>query len=324
MKAQIQSIGVFLPERRMANEEFTKFLDTSDRWILSNTGIKYRHIADDSQAASDLGYEAARQALKKADVNPLEVDLVLVATATPDFRGFPSTACIIQDKLGATGAGAFDISAACTGFIYGLETARTYIVSQAAEKVLVIGAEIYSRVLDWTDRNTCVLFGDGAGAALLSNGSADRGILDSVLGSDGSKSDVLKIPGGSRVPHYPYDGSEDMFLTMKGRPVYNFAIRVITEVVSLLLERNRLTFDDLAFIVPHQANIRIIQSAARRLKIPVEKFFTNIEEVANTSAASIPLALHDMLQDGKLERGDLIITVGFGGGLTYGGNLIRW
>ena len=324
MKAQIRSIGIYLPERRMPNEAFTKFLDTSDEWITSNTGIKNRYIADDEQAASDLGYEAAKQALEKAEISALEVDLVLVATATPDYRGFPSTACIIQDRLGATGAGAFDISAACTGFVYALETARNYIVSNAAEKVLVIGTEIYSRVLDWTDRSTCVLFGDGAGAAFISNGSAERGILDSVLGSDGSRADVLKIPGGSRVSSEPMEANGEYYLTMRGRPVYNFAVRVITEVVSLLLERNKLTFDDLAYIVPHQANIRIIQSAARRLKIPVEKFFTNIADVANTSAASIPLALRDMVEDGRLKRDDLIVTVGFGGGLTYGGNLIRW
>ena len=327
MRAQISAVGAYLPEKRMANEEFTKFLDTSDEWIVANTGIRYRHVARDNQAASDLGYEAAIDTLKKASLSPEDIDLILVATATPDYRGFPSTACIIQDKLGAKNAGAFDIMAACTGFVYGLETARNFVIGGSARNVLLVATEVYSRVLDYTDRKTCVLFGDGAGAVLISNGQAgaqDRGILDSILGSDGSKAHTLTIPGGSRPCPHKKDENHSHFLTMDGRPVYNFAVRVINEVIETLLKRNNLKISDLAHIVPHQANIRIIQSAAKRLKIPVGMFYTNIHDVANTSAASIPLALAAMIENGKLKPGDLIITVGFGGGLTYGGNLIRW
>ncbi|HUV06140.1 MAG TPA: beta-ketoacyl-ACP synthase III [Spirochaetia bacterium] len=327
MRAQISAVGAYLPEKRMANEEFTKFLDTSDEWIVANTGIRYRHVARDNQAASDLGYEAAIDTLKKASLSPEDIDLILVATATPDYRGFPSTACIIQDKLGAKNAGAFDIVAACTGFVYGLETARNFVIGGSARNVLLVATEVYSRVLDYTDRKTCVLFGDGAGAVLINNGQAgaqDRGILDSILGSDGSKAHTLTIPGGSRPCPHKKDENHSHFLTMDGRPVYNFAVRVINEVIETLLKRNNLKISDLAHIVPHQANIRIIQSAAKRLKIPVGMFYTNIHDVANTSAASIPLALAAMIENGKLKPGDLIITVGFGGGLTYGGNLIRW
>ena len=308
----------------MANVEFTKFLDTTDEWIFSHTGIKNRHIAADDQATSDLGVEAARRALAKADVSPEEVDLIIVSTATPDYRGIPSTACIIQNGLGATDAGAFDLMAACTGFVYGMETARNFISAGASRNVLLIGAEVYSRILDWTDRNTCVLFGDGAGAMLLSKARKDEGIMDSFLGSEGSGAGMITIPGGSRTILKNGEYSQDHYLKMEGQPVYKFAVRVIIEVIQTLLERNNLNFDDISFIVPHQANIRIIQAAARRLKISMEKFYTNIKNVANTSAASIPLALDSMIKEQKLHPGDIIITVGFGGGLTYGGNLIRW
>ncbi len=325
MRARIHSVGAYLPEKRMGNEEFTKFLDTSDEWITTNTGVKYRYVASEEQAASDLGIEAAKRSIEKAGLSPTSIDLVLVATATPDYRGFPSTACIIQDKVGATHAAAFDLSAACAGFVYALETARSYIMSGSAQTVLVIGTEVISRILDYKDRSTCVLFGDGAGAVLVSRAEeGEAEIIDSILRSDGSKAPVLTVPGGSRTQKHPEIGKNGQFLTMEGRPVYKFAVKVINEIVTDLLKQNGLVLDDLKFIVPHQANIRIIQAAARRLGVSVDKFFTNIQNVANTSAASIPLALHDMVESGKLHSGDLIATVGFGGGLTYGGNLIRW
>jgi 3-oxoacyl-[acyl-carrier-protein] synthase-3 len=338
----IGSVGAYLPDRRVSNEDFTRFLDTSEEWIVANTGIKYRYFARKDQAASDLGLEAARISLQKSGLPAEQVDLILVATATPDYRGFPSTASIIQGRLGASRAAAFDLAAACTGFVYGLETARSFVRSGSARHVLVIGTEVFSRILDYTDRRTCVLFGDGAGAVVVSGDEGDasdsastgsartarggsrRGILDSILGSDGLKAGVLTIPGGSRFPETAESSNGQGYLTMEGRPVYNFAVRVISEVVTTLLRRNNLTFDDLAYIVPHQANIRIIQAAAKRLKVSTDRFFTNISDVANTSAASIPLALNAMIDEGRLKRGDLIVTVGFGGGLTYGGNLIRW
>ena len=328
MQAVIQAVDFSVPSRRMANEEFSAFLDTSDEWIRSHTGIGYRHIAEPSIATSDLAVDACQKVLKKAGLPPEEVDLVLVATATGDYLGFPSVACIVQDKIGARRAGAMDVGAGCTGFIYALETARCFVTSGGARNVLVVGAEVLSRIIDWKDRNTCMLFGDGAGAVLVSVDSSqtDRGILRSVLKADGSGSALLaRTEGGTRFPFT--DGVVNLaatFLKMDGRQVYNFAVRVVSEGIVDLMETSHLGLNDIAWIVPHQANVRIIEAAAKRSKIPLEKFFMNIEEYANTSAASIPIALSEMSARGLLKSGDLIITFGFGAGLTYGGNLIRW
>jgi 3-oxoacyl-[acyl-carrier-protein] synthase-3 len=312
----------------MSNDEFSAFLDTSDEWIRSHTGIGNRHVAEPSVATSDLAIEACRKVLDKAGVPAEEIDLVLVATATGDFLGFPSVACIVQDKIGATKAGAMDVAAGCTGFIYALETARNFVQGGGARNILVAGAEILTRITNWKDRNTCVLFGDGAGAVLVSADSSDgnRGILKSVLRSDGSGARLLeRTEGGTRFPFT--DGVIDQSRTlikMEGRQVYNFATRVMCEGIVEMMETNGLGPDDIAWIVPHQANIRIIEAAAKRSKIPLSKFFVNIEEYANTSAASIPIALTEMTSRGLLKAGDLILTFGFGAGLTYGGNLIRW
>jgi 3-oxoacyl-[acyl-carrier-protein] synthase-3 len=328
MKAVIKAIDYYVPEKRMSNDDFTSFLDTSDEWIYSHTGIKNRHIAKDEEATSDLAMEAAKKALEKAKISPEELDLILVATVTGDFIGFPSTACIIQDRLHAEKAGAMDILAGCTGFIYGIETARAFIESGNARNVLVIGAETLSRIIDWKDRNTCVLFGDGAGAAVLSADSSNngRGVLHSILRSDGSGGKWLDRPyGGTRCPKIPDDmAALGTGLRMDGRQVYNFAVKVISEGILSMPEAKGYTVGDLAYIVPHQANVRIIEAAAKRAKIPLQKFFVNIEEYANTSAASIPIALGEMEGKGLLKEGDLILTFGFGAGLTYGGNLIRW
>jgi 3-oxoacyl-[acyl-carrier-protein] synthase III len=328
MQAVIEAVDFAVPEKRMANTDFPASLDTSDEWIRSHTGIGNRHIADPDTATSDLAAQASRKALEKAGVRPEDIDLVLVATATPDFVGFPSVACIVQDKVGAINAGAMDIVAGCTGFIYALETARAFVASGGARKVLVSGADVLSKVIDWNDRNTCVLFGDGAGAAVVvaDNAVSERGILRSVLKADGSGADLLgRTAGGTRFPLV--DGKVDpmeTYLHMDGRKVYNFAVKVVTEGIMDLMEQNKLCTKDIAWIVPHQANIRIIEAAAKRSKIPMEKFFMNIEEYANTSAASIPIAMAEMTSRGLLKRGDLILTFGFGAGLTYGGNLIRW
>jgi 3-oxoacyl-[acyl-carrier-protein] synthase-3 len=325
VKAVIRSVGSYLPERIVTNDDLAKTIDTSDEWIFSHTGIKRRRIAADSEATSDLAYEAAKSALERAALPASEIDLVIVATATPDYNGFPSTACIVQERLGASRAGAMDVVAACTGFIYGIETASNYIRAGAARNVLVIGSETLSRVIDWTDRNTCVLFGDGAGAALLSAEEGDRGVQRSLLRSDGSGAEHLWIPGGgSRTPiRDNRDPAQEANIRMNGRQVYNFAVRVIGETIDSLLGEE-IDLSEIAYIVPHQANVRIMSAAAKRLDIPAEKFYMNIEEYANTSAASIPIALDEMVNRGHLKAGDLIITVGFGGGLTYGGNLIRW
>ncbi len=315
----------------MANDEFSTTLDTSDEWIRSHTGIRFRHIADPSVATSDLAYDACKKVLEKAEVAAEEVDLLIVATVTGDYLGFPSVACIVQGRLGAKGAAAMDLVAGCTGFIYGLETARAFVLSGAARNVLVAGAEVLSRIVNWQDRNTCVLFGDGAGAALVSaqegaaEGTRGSGILKSYLRADGSGAGLLeRSVGGTRFPFGNGSDPSGAFLKMDGRQVYNFAVKVVSEGIVQMLQDNNLTLEDCAWIVPHQANARIIEAAAKRSKIPMEKFFLNMDEYANTSAASIPIALSEMSARGLLKSGDLILTFGFGAGLTYGGNLIRW
>ena len=331
MEARILSVGVHVPPRRMSNDDIAELVDTSDEWIVTHTGIRNRHIADESVAASDLAVEATGRALADASLDAGQLDLILLATSTPDYPGLPSTASIVQDRIGAQSAGAMDVVAACTGFVYALETARAFVVSGAAKTVLVIGSEVYSKIIDWSDRNTCVLFGDGAAAVVVAaaegrEGAPQQGVIDSVLRSRGSGAGSLLRPGGgSREPFVSGEmPTERTKLAMDGRRVYTFAVQAIGDAINLLLERNGLTIDDIDHIVPHQANIRIIEAASKRAKLPLEKFFTNIDEYANTSAASIPIALRDMLDGGKLKRGDLLITVGFGSGLTYGANLIRW
>jgi 3-oxoacyl-[acyl-carrier-protein] synthase-3 len=328
MNAVILATGTYVPDRRMSNHEFESYLDTSDEWIVSHTGIRWRHIAADDQAVSDLATEAARKALHRAEVTPEELNLILVATATPDYPGFPATACIVQDKLGATHAAAMDIAAGCTGFIYGLETAKGFIASGFAKTVLLVGAEVLSRHIDWQDRNTCVLFGDGAGAAVLraEEGDQPQGVLDSYMRTKGDGAPLLiRAVGGSRTPFVcgQTDQSE-VFLKMDGRKVYNFAVASLVETIDMLLERNNLALEQIKYIIPHQANLRIIEAAAKRRRIPLERFYINIEEFANTSAATIPIAMAEMQGKHLLQRGDLMITIGFGAGLTYGGNLIRW
>lgn len=327
MKARIRSIGAYVPEKALTNDELTEFVDTSDEWIRSHTGIGKRHMASEQQAASDLAYEAALVALERANLKAEDLDLIILATASPDYPGFPSTACIVQDKLGARHAGALDISAGCTGFVYGLELARGMALGGCSKNILVIGVEVLTHICNWKDRNTCVLFGDGAGAAVVSpSEEGESGILDSILRAEGEGAPFLiRKAGGSRQPYTGTDTNyEDLFIQMDGQKVYKFAVRVNTDLVKMFFERHGLTADDISYIVPHQANIRIIQAAAKRLGFPMEKFYLNIEEYANTSAASIPIALNEMYEKGLLKEGDLILTMGFGAGLTYGGNLIRW
>lgn len=336
----VRAVGSYVPPRRVTNEELAKKVDTSDEWIRSHTGIGARHLAEDTEATSDLAANAARDAVERAGIPMDAIDCIVVATATPDYVGFPSTACVVQQKLGLTKIPAFDVTAGCTGFIYALEIALSFMKDSHMENILVIGAEKLSSIVDWNDRNTCVLFGDGAGAAVLSTDEAsfriaqDRsarrfkkpGVIDSSLHADGSGYESLMVPaGGSRLPIRGNDVSPtEMSLQMDGRKVYNFAVMRVTGIIRELVERNNLTLEDLDWIVPHQANSRIIQAVARRLKIPMDKFYMNIEDFANTSAASIPLALAEMSKKDLLKPGDVILTVGFGAGLTYGGNLFVW
>lgn len=344
MAFEIVATGKAVPSHRISNDELAKTLDTSDEWIRSHTGIGNRHIADEQTATSDLAVAAAREALHLlVDQNPsLEgsmeaaidsLDLIIVATASPDFFGCPSTSCLVQDKLGAKNAAAMDVVAGCTGFIYGVETAAGVLnIRQNRKRALVIGAEILSKITDWNDRSTCVLFGDGAGAAIIdktdapSSGPGKRGLLRSILGSDGSGSEHLIMRrGGTRNPYKRGEIIElPPHIEMNGRAVYNFAVKAVTETMEQLLEEEHISVDDIARIIPHQANARIVQAAAKRLGIPEEKFFLNIEEYANTSSASIPIALDELNRAGNLKKGDLIMTLGFGAGLTYGGNLIVW
>jgi 3-oxoacyl-[acyl-carrier-protein] synthase-3 len=323
----IEAVGAYVPPKRVTNDELAQTVDTSDEWIRSHTGIGARHLADDDTATSDLAVAAAQDAVNKAGLSMKDIDGIIVATATPDFVGFPSTACVVQDKLGLQGIPAFDIVAGCTGFIYALEVAKGLLSGQTMHTVLVIGAEKLSSIVNWDDRNTCVLFGDAAGCAVVrSSDDTTRGLRSSTLYADGSGSEYLMVrKGGSKFPIRTTDVDiSDVTLTMEGRKVYNFAVQTIVDTITSLMEKEHLGVDDISYIVPHQANSRIIQAAAKRLKFPLEKFFLNIEDYANTSAASIPLALRDLEQSGKLNKGDTIITVGFGAGLTSGGNVIVW
>jgi 3-oxoacyl-[acyl-carrier-protein] synthase-3 len=325
MQAVIKAVDFHVPEKRMSNDEFTSFLDTSDEWIYSHTGIKFRHVSAEQEATSDLAVAACRKVLKKAGLDAKDIDLVLVATLTGDFLYFPATASIVQHAIGAEKAGAMDLQAGCTGFIYALETARNFIAGGGAKNVMVVGAETLTKILNWKDRDTSVLFGDGAGAALVTaEAQGDRGVLYSVLRSVGSGARQLeRTYGGTRFPETP-PGVPGSCIKMDGRAVYNFAVKVISEGIPEMLASQGLGIDDITYVVPHQANERIIEAAAKRAKIPISKFFINIAEYANTSAATVPIALTEMENKGLLKRGDLILTFGFGAGLTYGGNLIRW
>lgn len=335
----IRSFGAWIPERRVTNEELSRTVDTSDEWIRSHTGIGARHLAEDSQATSDLAAGAARSAVERAGMDMQDIDCIVVATATPDYVGFPATACVVQQALGLKKIPAFDVTAGCTGFIFALEIAMAFMKDSHMKNILVIGAEKLSSIVNWDDRNTAVLFGDGAGCAVISSETSSRqledrssrkftrpGIIDSVLYTDGTGYDSLTVPaGGSRNPiRGGMVNKEDVSLHMDGRRVYNFAVKAVSDIIKELAERNELTYDDIDWIVPHQANSRIIQAAAKRLKIPLDKFFMNIEDLANTSAASIPIALSEMQGKHLLRPGDVVLTVGFGAGLTYGGNLFTW
>ena len=334
MRAYIRSVGAYLPEKIVSNDDLAKTLDTNDEWVFSHTGIHERRIARKDQAASDLAYEAAKVTLGNlllqdgSELSSSDIDLILLATSTPDYPSMPSTACIVQDLIGAKHAGAMDIVAACTGFIYALETAKNFIMSASSRNILVIGAEVYSKIVNWKDRASCVLFGDGAGAVLVSAAPAGStsGIYSSLLGSQGSGGKHLLCPtGGTRTPYQPgITPEEDRYLQMNGRKVYIFAVQAITNTINRLLEMNGLTMDEIDHIVPHQANKRIIEAACKRNDWPEEKFFMNIDRFANTSAASIPIAMDEMHKKHLLNRGDKVLTIGFGAGLTFGGNYFIW
>jgi 3-oxoacyl-[acyl-carrier-protein] synthase-3 len=313
--SRIVGTGSYLPARVMTNHDFDARLETSDAWIRERTGIVQRHIAEDRQGSSDLALEASRRALDAAAVRAEDLDLIVVATSTPDYI-FPSTACLLQAKLGVKGSAAFDVQAVCSGFVYGLSVADNFLKSGNAKRALVVGAEVFSRILDWNDRSTCVLFGDGAGAVVLAAG-AKPGIHASVLHADGSQVGLLSVPGnvckGSIV------GSP--FLQMNGQGVFKFAVKVLDEVARETVALADMRLEEVDWLIPHQANVRILEATARKLGLPREKLVVTVDHHANTSAASVPLALDEFLRAGKIRAGQRVLMQGVGGGFTWGATL---
>ncbi len=323
--AHICGWGTAVPDNILTNAELSRMVDTTDDWIVNRTGIKQRYIANDKETTASLGVKAAKSALDTANISPNVLDLIIVATSTPEHN-FPSTASIIQDELGARNAGAFDMAAACTGFVYALTVAGQIIQSGSMNTILVIGSETLSKIVNWEDRSTCVLFGDGAGAFVLQGSEVPGGILSSVLRSDGSGGDLLKVPaGGSAIPA-SYDSLHDNLhtITMNGREVFRFATRVMADACREVVNEAGLTMDDIDFIVPHQANVRIIEAAARNLDLPLDMFIMNMDRYGNTSAASIPLALCEAVAENKIKPYNNLVFVAFGGGLTWGATLVTW
>jgi len=321
----ITGLGRAIPSGVLTNADLERMVDTTDEWIMARTGIRERRIAPEGVTTSDLAYEAALEALADAEVEPDALDLIIVGTATPDMP-FPATACLLQDRLGARRAGAFDASAACTSGVYGCAMAHGYIAAGMAETVLVVGAETLSRITDFRDRATCVLFGDSAAATVLQPAPQGSGFLSFILGSDGSGGPLLSLPGGgSRYPaSFETIERRQHYIQMKGREVYKFAVRVIPRAIQAAAERAGIALEDVDFFIPHQANVRIIDAAAERLGQPREKFYVNVERYGNTSSASVPVALYEAWAEGRIAPGDLGVLLAFGGGLTWGACAVRW
>jgi len=322
---RIAGLGKSLGENLLTNQDLERMVDTSDEWIRTRTGIGTRHIAARGTATSDLALRAAREALTDARVAPADVDLIIVATVTPDMA-FPSVACLLQAELGATHAAAFDLSAACSGFLYGLDVGSRFVQTGRYQHVLVVGAETLSRITDYTDRRTCVLFGDGAGAAVLAPGPEGSGLLASVLGADGGGKDLMYLPGGgSRHPASVETVQAGLhYIKMNGNEVFKYAVRVMGDVTLQALAAAGLDVTDVDLFVPHQANYRIIDATARRLGLPADKVFVNIERYGNMSAATIPIALREAQEEGRLKQGDVVVLAAFGGGLTWAASVLRW
>lgn len=319
MYAKITGVGSYLPAQAVSNDDLVaRGVDTSDEWIATRTGIRNRHLAEPGQTSSDLGFEAARQALEMAGVDAAELDLIIVATSTPDFI-FPSTACLLQSKLGNKGATCFDVQAVCAGFVYALSIAEKFVRSGSHQKALVVGAEVFSRILDWNDRGTCVLFGDGAGAVVLEASDAP-GILATALHADGSHHGILSVPGN--VAGGAVIG--DPFLRMDGQAVFKFAVRVLADVAAETCSAAGVATSDVDWLVPHQANLRIIDSTGKKLGIPSDKVVVTVDRHGNTSAASVPLALDTAVRDGRIQRGQKVLLEGVGGGFTWGAVLFQF
>ncbi len=328
--ASIIATGSYMPEKVLTNEDLSKLVDTSDEWITSRTGIKERRIAADDEATSDLATKAALKALEAAGIPATELDLIIVATVTPDMF-FPSTACMVQKKLGASNATCFDISAACSGFLYALQVARHFINSGTRGTALVIGAEKLSTLVNWSDRNTCVLFGDGAGAVILKHDCESETptpgrLLGSVMGSDGNLTDLLKVPGGGSAMPITSENvaSRANTIHMEGRETFKHAVTRMCQATEQALTQSGLTAADISLVIPHQANARIISAIADRLHLPEEKVFMNLQHYGNTSAATIPVALDEAARSGRLKTGDVVLLVAFGGGFTWASTVVIW
>jgi 3-oxoacyl-[acyl-carrier-protein] synthase-3 len=317
--------GSYLPEKVLSNRDLEKMVETSDEWIVTRTGISERRIAAEDEHTSDLAAKAALQALENAGITAEDIDLILVATVTPDMF-FPSTACFVQAKIGAKNAACFDVSAACSGFLYAIEIAQQFITSHTYDTILVIGADKLSSIIDWTDRNTCVLFGDGAGAAVLQHRSGGHGVISTFMASDGGLSDILYIPGGgSRFPITKENADSRLnCIKMNGKETYKHAVTSMLDAAHKVLAEANLKIDDLACVIPHQANLRIIEAIAERMKVPLERFVVNLDRYGNTSAAAVAIALDEANRTGRMKVGDYVLLVVFGGGLTWASSVIQW
>jgi len=323
--AGIISIGSAVPEKVLTNADIEKIVDTSDEWIRTMTGIQERRVAADGESTSDFAIRAAKIALERANLEPNDLDLIIVATITGDMP-FPATASIVQNALGAKRVPAFDLSAGCSGWVYALATANAYVTSGMYDRIMVIGADLLTRITNWVDRGTCILFGDGAGAAIVAAVEDGAGFMAFELGSDGSGAGSLNIPaGGTRMPitHEAIDAHKDK-IYMEGREVFKFAVKIQGEAIERVLAKCGLAASDIDMVVPHQANIRIIESAVKRLGLPPDRFFVNLHKYGNTSGASIPLAIDEALQQGKIKKGDTVVVVGFGAGLTWASGAMKW
>lgn len=321
----IVGTGSYLPQRVLTNADIEKIVETTDEWIVTRTGIRERRIAAAEECTSDMGTQAAQRAMEQAGINPLDIDLIICATLTPDMM-FPATACLIQHKLGAKRAAAFDIEAACSGFLFGLEIGQQFITSGTYDTVLVVGAEKLSTIVDWDDRTTCVLFGDGAGAAILRSRGEEHGILTTCMGADGSQADILLMPaGGAKCPASADSVARKLHtLKMSGKDVFKQAVLAMQTAAEEALRKCNLTIKDITCVIPHQANIRILEAIAERLEVPMEKIYLNLDRYGNVSAASVAIALDEAARAGRFQRGDLILLVVFGSGLTWASCVIQW
>ena len=317
--------GTYLPDKVLSNADLEKMVDTSDEWIITRTGIKERRLVADNEVTSDLGAEAAKKAVDQARLKPEDIELIIVATITGDTP-FPSTACYVQAKIGAKNAVCFDINAACAGFVYGLIVAEQFIKTGLYANALVIGAEVLSSITDWQDRNTCVLFGDGAGACILEPSDDSSGIISSYQGSDGNQTDILCMPaGGSRIPASEQSVKERLhYLKMSGSGIFKLAVRAMAEAANKALEKVGIDCKDVACLIPHQANIRIIEAVAKRIELPIEKIYLNIEKYGNMSSASTAVGFCEAIEQGRVKKGDIVVLVAFGAGLTWGACVIKW